>query len=257
MYKNQIPEGLRQYDAKQAGSWIQTDTPNVLKPTAGSMGSLRAKFDIARIYSGKDSERMNKEVYKEVELCYIAADEFSDVPLRVGSQDGRIACELSEAQLHDLAPLRERFLQQKDSTDTMIFDWEALSDSEKVRLGKSGIWSVEQIFNLPAEQRFRLGPGADDLYQRAERHMVTKKENSPDEAKKELELLREQRERDARRMADLEAKMFELAQLQQATKQAAGNAQQRARTLTKKLSKKQEKLAVRDTIEKVGITVED
>lgn len=252
MYKNQIPEGLRQYDARQAGSWIQTDTPNVLKPTAGSMGSLRAKFDIARIYSGKDSERMNKEVYKEVELCYIAADEFSDVPLRVGSQDGRIACELSEQQLHDLAPLRERFLQQKDSTDTMIFDWEALSDSEKVRLGKSGIWSVEQIFNLPAEQRFRLGPGADDLYQRAERHMVTKKENSPDEAKKELELLREQRERDARRMADLEAKMFELANLQETTKHVAREAIQK----TKKLELKKKKAIVKEAIEKTGITLE-
>lgn len=178
-----IPEGLK----VKPEAFEKTGSPNVLRPTYGSLGSMFAEFKVHERYSGKLSQQTGTETTQPIEVCIIQTDRFSRVPKRV--------TELSRKESIDLAPLYERFKSQQGSTDTSILEWNAVSDVEKVHLGQLGIWSVEQLHNLPEHERYRLGPGGNELWVRAERHVLGKeakvaKETA--EAKKELHLLAEE-----------------------------------------------------------------
>lgn len=200
------------------GAWTPTAFNGVQKAVAGSVGSMYAEFRVHEEYSGADSILQDREVKRPVEICLIKTDRFSVVPLRVGklptAEDRRmIRSEMTRQQEIDLSPLYERFRSQRESTDTSIFTWEAVNDMERGHLGGLGVFTVEQLHNTPKEQRYRFGPAGEELWTRADRFIRTKKENDPDEKKKELELLRAEREANGRRIEELERKYLELQEM--------------------------------------------
>lgn len=178
----------------------KTANPNVLKPVYGSVKGVYAEFRIHKEYSGSDSEKVGQEVHRPVEICLFHTDKFSKIPKRIK--------ELSKQQQIDLAPLYERFKKQADSLDTNIFDWEAITDQEKVHLGSVGCWTVEQLYHTPIDERYKFGPGGEDLWNRSERHMKTKGSTKNEEQKRELALVLEENKKLSARMKELEEKYF-------------------------------------------------
>lgn len=177
-----------------------TSNPHVLKPVYGSMKGVTAQFCIHDEYSGSASEKEGIEVRRPVELCMIRTDKFSNIPLRMN--------ELSPQQKIDLASLYERFKKQASSTETNVLEWDAVSDQERVHLGSLGCWTVEQLYNTPKEERYKFGPGGDDLWNRADRHMKAKGKDPASEQRKELDLVLEENKKLSARMKELEEKYF-------------------------------------------------
>jgi hypothetical protein len=88
---------------------------------------------------------------------------------------------------------------------------------------QAGIFTVEQLYNTPEGERFRLGTGHRDLWERAERHCKTKRENDAGESRRELELvmeenrsIRQKQEEAERRYLDLQVQMAKLEKEQKA-----------------------------------------
>lgn len=190
-----IPEGLIVTPTK----FEPTGNPLVMRPTYGSIGTQHVRFYTHETYSGSDSEKAQKEVKKQVDICEIQNDKFTKVPIRVN--------DLSRAQKAILAPLYERFKTQKDSNETQILDWDAVTDNEKIFLGQLGVMTVEQLNSFTGQDVYKLGPGAEELIARAKRHMKSKEEkNGPTN---ELALLRKEKEELAARLKRLEDSYME------------------------------------------------
>jgi hypothetical protein len=68
--------------------------------------------------------------------------------------------------------------------------WDAVSDMERRQLVAAGIYSVEQLTGFSDEDLFRLGPGGQDLRERARRHMVSKLEKTKPDHSAEIATLR-------------------------------------------------------------------
>lgn len=183
-----IPEGLKTNFLEHA----VTAFSDVRKPVFGSLDSLFCEFRVHQEFSEADSRKAGKEVKKEVEVLLIHTDRFSVVPKRVGSPDSKMPSELTPEMQFKTAALYERFKTQKNSTDTLIYEWEALSSMEKSQLISLGIMTVEQLHKMPKHELYRLGSGGLALWERAERHVKTKKENDPSESRRELELVMEE-----------------------------------------------------------------
>ena len=131
--------------------------------------------------------------------------------MRTGTTSGAIKSELSLDQQRQLASLYERFKEQKGSTDTHINQWQAVSDGDRAFLGSLGIFTVEQLYHTPVERRNAFGPGGQELWERSERFMKAKKQDSDTEERKaEMAALREEREKQARRAQEMEEKMFKM-----------------------------------------------
>lgn len=168
----------------------QTDSPHVMKPTFGSVGSQYVRFHVHLEYSGSDSEAKGIEVKRPIELCEIQNDKFTRVPIRVN--------DLSPRQKVELAPLYERFKSQKDSNETSIADWEAITDMEKGLLMTSGVYTVEQLDAFGDEELYKLGPSGKDLKLRASRHVRAKRGPDVDkveELRREMQLIIEENKR--------------------------------------------------------------
>jgi hypothetical protein len=131
---------------------------------------------------------------------------------RSGIVRGKITSELSKKEEVALAPLYERFKNQKDSTDKSIFQWEAVSDMERGFLAQCGVFTVEQLYHTPPEMRHQFGPGGEDLWIRAERFMKAKdsRVSVPDDVREELAALRRERSEAAKREAAREADYFKM-----------------------------------------------
>lgn len=153
------------------------DSALVKKPAFGNLGSLRVEVRTHEEYLGVESAREKKEVVRKTDIFLIKADQFSNVPKRFG--------ELNPMERVELQPIYDRFKEQRDSSDTAIVDWQAISESERLLLMAQGFHSVEQIVALPVEQHYKLGHGAEDLYGRARQHMAAKmeKRNTSDNEK--------------------------------------------------------------------------
>lgn len=141
-----------------------------------------------------------------------AKDDVLKVLKRSGIVRGRVTGELSKKQEVELAGLYERFRTQKDSTDKSIFDWEAVNTMERGFLAQCGVFTVEQLFHTPQEQRYQFGPGGEDLWIRAERYMKAKQGSAsmPAEIREELAALRAERERQAKTNAERDAEYLKM-----------------------------------------------
>lgn len=181
-----------------------TDNALIKKPTFGSIGTQYVRFEDHFEFDEKKSAELGREVKNKVELCLIQNDKFTRCPVRVN--------DLSLPQRVALASLYERFKTQKDSKETPVFEWDAVSDIEKTLLATCGVFTVEQLDKFIEEDAYKLGPSAKSLRERAHRHMVTKNANDPDfkakEAASEMALLRKEKEEQAARIKVLEEKMF-------------------------------------------------
>jgi hypothetical protein len=196
--------------------YAPTEHTEVLKPVFGSIGAQHVRFEVAEEYSGADSLAANREVRRPVEVCLIQNDRFCTVPLRVGRPpdpskpgDPGITSELSHEQQVVLAPVYERFKTQRESTETDIVGWDVITDMERRLLVKHGIWTVEQLAAFTDQDLFRLGPGGQDLRERAKRHVLTKTEAKAPDYSAELEQLRMEKSELAERLARLEAAHWE------------------------------------------------
>lgn len=223
----------------------------ILRPTAGSIGPMYVEFAEVSEYVGAESEETGVETYRKKEVLHVKTDRFSTVPLAVGKpgvrQDkavleksiehisnldgvseevkkatiatlrrsgvaaGAIRSELSQEQQRSLAPLYERFKEQKGSTDTHINQWQAVSDGDRAFLGSLGIFTIEQLYHTPEEKRHQFGPGGQELWERSQRFMKAKlKEQDNEDRRAELALIREERERMAKRENEMQEQMFKM-----------------------------------------------
>lgn len=197
--------------------FVGTDNPVILKPTFGSIGRQYVRFELHEAYSSEDSLAQGKEVKRPVEICHIQNDKFCTAALRVGGKPG-VSSELTAEQQRVLAPLYERFKTQKDSNETDVLVWDAVSENEKRLLAASGVYTVEQLASYSDEDLFRLGPAGQELRERGRRHMVTKQEKAPDhtaeiarlraEHAEELERIRQKSEAESERLRRLEAAYY-------------------------------------------------
>lgn len=201
-----IPEGLKTNFQMHS----PTGFADVLKPVFGSLDNLYCEFRIHKEFSNAESKLAGKEVQREMEVLMIQTDRFSRVPLKVGDPAKGIVGELTPEMQFKTAELYERFKTQKDSTDTLIYHWEAVSDMEKGQLASLGIYTVEQLHKMPEADIFRLGPGGKDLWERAGRHVATKKENDVGESRRELELVMDENRRIREKQEHSEKRYFEM-----------------------------------------------
>lgn len=200
-------------------SFEQTLQPGVLKPTYGSLGSQYVRFHVHKEYNGADSTVAGKEVYRPIEVCEFQNDRFTRCPIRVK--------DLSAKQKVELAPIYERFRTQKESDETAVTEWDAVTDLEKGFLMTAGVYTVEQLGKFEDTELHRLGPGGTDLRLRARRHMRTKEDAKPkaaDELKNEIALLRAEKEDQNARMKALEEKFFKQEAEKAAAKKEAASA---------------------------------
>lgn len=197
---NSAPEGFVAPNIKLQS----TNNPLVLKPTFGSIGSQYVRFELHEVYDASKSDVADIEVKEQIEICLIQNDKFTRCPIRIK--------DLSPAQRVALAPLYERFKTQKDSKDTAIFDWDAISDLDKTLLASVGVFTVEQLESFKEEEAYKIGPAHKELRAKAARHLKTKRMNDPEwkdrEQKEELALLRKEKEELAARLAKLEEDYF-------------------------------------------------
>lgn len=194
--------------------------PGVLKAVSGSLGALPVRVFTHAVYDDLGSIQAGQEVKKELVMVGIKNDRFTECC--IAEQD------LDMQQRIELAPLLERFRTQKDSTETAIENWDAISEQEKAFLLKMGIQFVEQMAAYPDSMVGRMGKVGIALKEKAVRHMTGKaKRAEQEEQLQELALIREERERDARRLQELEEKYHALlaAQSAQAGRRGRDNAQ--------------------------------
>lgn len=210
----------------QASSFQQTQNPLIMKPVFGSMGTQTVRFHNHKIYNATKSKAENKEAFDTIELCEIRNDAYCKVPLRVKTRDG--GSELSREQQTMLAGLYERFKSQRESGETSIMDWEAIEEGDRSQLAQLGIFSVEQLFAHREHELYKLGPGGEELHERAARHMNSKMEEKKKlDAIEELALIRAEKEQLAAEREKANETMFKLqaqiAELQgQAPKRGPG-----------------------------------
>lgn len=191
-----LPEGL----ITQPTGYQNTGSSLVLKPTFGTVGTCYVRFFMHREYSELDSEKSETEQYREIEMCEVQTDSKSRVAIRVK--------DLNPQQKIDFASIYNRFKTQRDSTDTGIVDWPAITDSEKGYLLGLGIYTVEQIAAIPQHELHRLGPGGVDLQRKAVKHITGKNASSQD-LTEELQTIRQEAESARAKAKEFEAKYFE------------------------------------------------
>lgn len=75
--------------------------------------------------------------------------------------------------------LYQRFIDQKDSDETQLEEWELLTEGERLQLFVGGINTVEQLAGYDDNQIHRLGIGAVALKARAQQHVAAKKPQGP------------------------------------------------------------------------------
>lgn len=177
-----------------------TDNPAVMKPSFGTAGSQFVQFYVKELYDEKSSKENNLECHKRVEICEIKTDRFTSVPLRVRD----LSIELRR-QLH---PLYEQWRSQKESTDTLISAWDAISETERATILNLGIFTVEQLYNLSDEQALHLGPYGNELRAKAERHLGKKANTKENQLAAQLEALKKERDEQAERLRKLEERYF-------------------------------------------------
>lgn len=167
-----------------------TSNPLVKKPVVGSAKGMYTRFEIHKEYSGEASKEAGKESFRPIEVCRIRTDRFSEPAIMVK--------DLSVEQKMSLAQLYEQFKSQKNSSETSIFEWQAISDQDKAFLGGAGIFTVEQLASLEKEQRYTLGINAEEYHQKANMHLITKNETNEFGNAQIQALLREKEEMAAR-----------------------------------------------------------
>lgn len=199
------PEGFRLPTAGESAPG------GVLKAVTGSHGTQAFKVSTHKMFNAKKSDEAGLEVEDAITIVTFRNDPYTEAVIR--------EADLSPEQQVQTAEARDRFYTSKDSTDTMIAEWQAIHDSEKMKLALIGVVTVEQLAAWPEFQMFKLGGGAKDLVAKARRHVDTKIGNRAGEANAdhlavlaELKRLREaEAEKDARyfemqaRLAELEA----------------------------------------------------
>lgn len=260
-----VPAGFKEPDYSKPETWGKTAAGGspwqggtILRPTAGSHGSMYVEFVEVRDLNGAESEEQGIEIYDKKEVLHVRTDKFSNVPIAVGkpgvkkdkavlerqlksleelfsntpaetadeerirkaalaamskanTMSGVVRSEMSIEQKRALAPLYERFKEQKGSTDTHINTWQALNDGDRAFLGGLGIFTIEQLYHTPADRRNQFGPGGQELWERSERFMKAKQQAADtDERRAELALIRAEREQDAKEKAEMREQMFEL-----------------------------------------------
>lgn len=189
-----LPEGFKVPTIGQHGG-----SPNIMRAVTGAIGTQAVKFDVYRPINQKLSEAAKSEVRDEIEVAYFKNDPYTNVAIRVK--------DLNDKQKIETAHLYERFLSQKDSTDTMIDAWDGIVESEKIRLAVLGISTVEQLASFKDFELQRLGGGAKDLRDRAQWHMKAKY-GEQSEASKEMQAVMEENRKLAERLKALEEQMF-------------------------------------------------
>lgn len=189
-------EGFRMPDVGQ-----QTITPGVLKAVSGSLGALPVRVYKHREYDDLNSALSGVETQREIVMIGIKTDRYTEVAIAEHDLDYKKRAEL--------APLLDRFYTQRDTHETLVEMWEAISESERVVLGSLGIQSVEQLAATPDGLLSRLGKLGQGLKEKAVRHLAGKaKSDEAQERAEEMRLLREENERLAARMAELEKLAF-------------------------------------------------
>lgn len=198
--------GIETYRAREV-LHIQTDKFSNVPISVGKAGEKKdpafLEKSIAHILSidslSDDDEKIKKQVISNLR--------------RTGVTKGAIRCEMSKKLQMDLAPLYKRFQEQKGSTDTHLNEWQAVTDQERGFLMSVGIYFVEQLYHTPEHQRSNLGPAGSEMWERSERFMKAKERASEtDERRAEMAALREEREKQSRRAADLEEQMYKMAE---------------------------------------------
>lgn len=260
-----VPAGFKEPNYNAPETWGKTAAGGspwqggtILRPTAGSHGSMYVEFVEVKDLNGALSEEQGIEVYDTKEVLHVRTDKFSNVPIAVGKPgikkdkavlerqlksmeelfantpaeneneerlrkaaivamtkagavSGFVRSEMSQEQQRALAPLYERFKEQKGSTDTHINTWQALNDGDRAFLSGLGIFTIEQLYHTPADRRNQFGPGGQELWERSERFMKAKQlAADTDERRAEMALIRAEREQDAKEKAEMKEQMFAL-----------------------------------------------
>lgn len=146
----------------------QVNQGGAYKVAFGTAGSLSAEFKIVGRFDQGKSVAEKAEIFVPEEICEIRTDRFSVYAAR--PKDLTMEERMATAQLY------RQFQEQKDSSDTRVSAWEAVGDQEKMQIMRAGFFSVEQIAALPRNEVYKLGPGGNDLHDRANWH-VQRKQN--------------------------------------------------------------------------------
>ena len=154
------------------------------KPVYGNVGAQYVEFSTHSRFSGVDSLDQNKEVYRKVDICKIRNDKQSVAVIRVN--------DLTPKQKREMAGIYEQWMTQKDSTDTRIMQWEAISEDDKAFLIQAGVQTVEQLNAFEGEDIFRLGPVAKEFKAAATRHLITKNGDKKAEQSEDIKLILEE-----------------------------------------------------------------
>lgn len=186
-----LPDGL---EVKEPTNYLNTGEQFTRRPMFGSIGSQSVEFRTEKIYNEPDSVKEGREVFRDVELCYIRSDRFSNVPLRVADPEKGIKGELSREQEVALTNLYSSWKDHKDSGETNILDWKAISRGDMANLAHLGFWTVEPIAKIGDYELHRLGPGGADLREKARRHVRSKLGDKALESESEMHLLRQEME---------------------------------------------------------------
>lgn len=190
-----------------------TGSQGTLKGVVGNIGHQSVRFEVHKVFNEALSAKTGLEVRDEIPLALFKNDAFNEVPVRVK--------DLSKKQIEDTQDLYNRFMLQKDSTDTVILEWDAIDERDRRRLDGQDIRSVEQLANWPEAQIFQLGPGGRDLVAKAKRHVLSKnggKSEDREDFEKLMEENKRLREQNEKRDADYFAMQARLAELENATK---------------------------------------
>ena len=148
-----------------------TQTSGVLKAVASAVGAQSFRFYVGKIYDGESSKKLNKETYKPVEMVSFKNDPYSSYDCMVKDMDMEQRIKTQE--------LYQRFIDQKDSDETQLEEWELLTEGERLQLFVGGINTVEQLAGYDDHQIHRLGIGAAALKARAQQHVAAKKPQGP------------------------------------------------------------------------------
>lgn len=166
-------------------SHSHTDNPGLRKPSFGNIGSQSVEFRTIREFSGKLTGEVGKEVYNDKDVCIIKNDKFCSAAI--------LYSDLSYQQREDLANAYDAFKSEKESTDTRIIEWQAITDQEKGSLLAAGIFTVEQLQAFNASEMHKLGPNAQSLKARADMHLATKREEARSSIDPEIQLLMQEK----------------------------------------------------------------
>lgn len=178
----------------------QTDNPVLRKPSFGNIGSQSAEFRTVRQFSGKLTGEAGREVYNDKDVCIIKNDKFCSAAI--------LYSDLSYQQREDLAAAYDAFKNEKESNDTRIIDWQAITDQEKGSLLAAGVFTVEQLFAYEASEINKLGPNGQNLKARADMHMATKREEAQSSIAPEIQLLMREKALEKERAEDKEKAYF-------------------------------------------------